>query len=137
MFLDTNVLVYAYDDSEPAKRDRARQILSDDTIDLVISSQVLGEFYITMTRKVHPPLTEPEAADLVDQLADLHVVPITRNVVGDATRTSVESKVSYWDALILAAASAGGAGTLATEDLSDGSTILGVNIVNPFSSLHS
>lgn len=132
VFVDTNVLVYAYDDADPAKRDRAREVLADETIDVIISSQVLSEFYVTVTRKLSPGLSAQVASEVIDQLSELHVVPVTRNLVADAVQGTDVHQLSYWDALIIAAASAGGAGTLATEDLYSGAEFDGVKVVNPF-----
>lgn len=132
VFLDTNVIVYAYDDADPAKRDRARAVLADESIEAIISTQVLSEFYVTVTRKLDPGLTPSVAASIVEQLGELHVVPVTRNLVIDAVRSMATVQLSYWDALIVTAASAGGAGIVATEDLHPGTEISGVTIVNPF-----
>ena len=51
-FVDTNVLVYAFDDGEPAKRDRARELLAKPGAPLALSAQVIGEFYVVVTRKL-------------------------------------------------------------------------------------
>jgi len=137
-FIDTNVLVYLYDSADSHKRNRARELLLDDSFDLVISSQVLSEFYVTVTRKIAAPLS-PEAAGLaVEALGELEVVPLTRNLVIDAIATGTQHGLSHWDAMIVEAASRSGTDTLVTdtlftEDLATGSTIRGVEIVNPFS----
>ena len=132
IFLDTNVLVYAYDTRDAAKLSTARALLADDRLDPVVSAQVLGEFYVTMTRKLNAGFSESEVGDLVELLSDLHVVPLTRNLVLRATETSAASQLSYWDALVIEAASAAGAGVLVSEDLQHGSVVNGVTIVNPF-----
>jgi len=132
VFVDTNVLVYLYDSADSAKRDRAREILLDDELDLVISTQVLAELYVTVTRKLQTPLAESEALTAVQNLAELEVASITRNLVVDATRTSIEHQLSFWDAQIIEAASRAGAAELLTEDMAAGSTLRGVTIVNPF-----
>ena len=132
VFVDTNVLVYLYDSGEPDKRARAREILLDDDLDLVISTQVLNEFYVVVTRKIDPALTPADASAAVETLAELEVAPITRNLVLDAVRTRIEHQLSHWDALIVETASRAGTDRLLTEDLATGSTIRGVTIVNPF-----
>jgi len=132
-FVDTNVLVYLYDSADSHKRNRARELLLDDSFDLVISSQVLSEFYVTVTRKIAAPLSPEDAGLAVEALGELEVVPLTRNLVIDAIATGTEHGLSHWDAMMVEAASRSGTDTLFTEDLATGSTIRGVEIVNPFS----
>lgn len=132
VFVDTNVLVYLFDSGEPHKQEVARKIFLDDDIDLVISAQVLNEFYVTVTRKISTPLTLEDAATAIDALAELEVASITRNLVVDAVRTGQEHQLSHWDALIVETASRSGSAELLTEDLAAGSTLRGVTIVNPF-----
>jgi len=132
VFVDTNVLVYLYDSADSNKRDRAREIFLDDDLDLVISTQVLSEFFVTVTRKLRTPLSEADARAVVEDLAELEVASITRNLVVDATRTAIEHQLSFWDAQIIETASRAGVAQLLTEDLADGSTLRGVTIVNPF-----
>lgn len=131
-FVDTNVLVYLHDTSEPNKQAVARSIMLNDDLDLIISAQVLGEFLVTVTRKIKPQMSMSAARETLGALAELHVVPITRNLVLDATELSEAHQLSYWDSLIVEAASAGGAGLLLTEDLAAGTTFRGVTVVNPF-----
>lgn len=130
--MDTNVFVYLYDKEEAAKQERARRLMLDDTVDLVISTQVLSEFYVTVTRKIAAPLSPEQATTAIEALAELEVVPITRNLVLDATSAGQQHRLSYWDSLIIEAASRAGADRLLTEDLATGSTLRGVTIVNPF-----
>ena len=73
-FLDTNVLVYAVDDADRRKRDLARRIIGAEGARLVVSTQVLSEFYVVTTRKLAHPLPEDEAADAVDWLSNLPTV---------------------------------------------------------------
>jgi len=131
-FVDTNVLVYMHDRNEESKREQAQTLFLNPNLDLIISSQVLGEFYMTVTRKIRQPLTAAQAKAAVETLAELEVVPVTRNLVVDAVEVSQKHQVSYWDALIVEAASRAGADQLLTEDLNANSTIRGVTIVNPF-----
>ncbi len=131
-FLDTNVLVYAFDDGEPEKRDRARALLIEPPSALVISAQVIGEFYVVVTRKLARPLAPIDARAAVAQLLRLPVVPVDAELTSAAVATSESSQLTYWDALIIEAASAAGCGVVLTEDLADGSTIRSVRIENPF-----
>ena len=131
-FVDTNVLVYLHDRNEETKREQAQTLFLNNDLDLIISSQVLSEFYVTVTRKIRQPLNAAKAKAAVETLAELEVVPVTRNLNVDAVEVSQQHQVSYWDALIIEAASRAGADQLLTEDLNAGSTIRGVTIVNPF-----
>ena len=131
-FVDTNVFVYLYSRDNPAKNQAARKLLLDDDFDLVISTQVLNEFYVTVTRKIADPLSAADAAEAVAGLAELEVVPLTRNLALDALRTGSRHQLSHWDSLIVEAASRSGCETLFSEDLAAGSTLRGVAITNPF-----
>ena len=132
-FLDTNVLVYAFDDGEPRKRDRARELLANPPAPPVISTQVVGEFYVVVTRKLAKPLAPDDARSAVEQLLRLPVLPIDGDLTRAAVATSETAQLSYWDALIVEAAAVSGCDLLLTEDLSDGAVIRSVRIQNPFS----
>jgi predicted nucleic acid-binding protein len=132
-FVDTNVLVYAVDDADPVKRDRARELLATTPSgDLMLSAQVLCEFYAVVTRKLAGPMTESAAADAVNRLALLPVVETDGALVKSGIATSRQAKLSIWDGMIVAAAVAGGCERLLTEDLNDGALIQTVRIENPF-----
>ncbi|MEO7118829.1 MAG: PIN domain-containing protein [Candidatus Limnocylindrales bacterium] len=132
-FVDTNVWVYAVDANEPKKQARARHILKPDAgEDLVISAQVLGEFFVTVTRKFARSVPEDDARAMVERMARLPVVPIDAGLVTAAMVASREWQISYWDALILSAAEMSGCRTVLSEDLSDGTTYGSVTVVNPF-----
>ncbi|MGH9065277.1 MAG: PIN domain-containing protein [Acidimicrobiales bacterium] len=133
-FLDTNVCVYAVDESpeEAAKHAVAAGILQADPDDLVVSTQVLQELYVTVTRKLRRPLSEERAARAVAGLARLDVVVIEVPMVLAAVETSRTSRISLWDALVVEAARAAGCERVLTEDLADGEVLRGVAIENPF-----
>ena len=130
-FVDTNILAYAFDQSSPSKQEIARQILMGD---FVISTQVLGELYVTLTRKLTTPMSVELAAEVISKLCIHTVVPITGDLVQVATRTSIRHQLSYWDALIIETAAWAGCPTIITEDLNNGASISGVLIKNPFTS---
>jgi predicted nucleic acid-binding protein len=136
-FVDTNILVYAVDDSERAKQDIARAVLeSGDYGELVLSTQVLGEFYVTVTRKLAEPVSEAGAAELVDWLGLMNpTVSVDPALVKSAVQTSRAARVSYWDGLVVAAADRAGCARLLTEDLNDGQEIGSVRVENPFRDL--
>lgn len=131
-FLDTNVAVYAFDRSAGDKRRRALALLGDTSIRLVVSAQVLNEFYVTVTRKLPEPLAPAVALDAVRELARLTVVPMDAETTLAAIALSQESRIGFWDASIVVAASRSGCSTLLTEDLNHGQRLLDVEIVNPF-----
>lgn len=132
-FIDTNVLVYSVDAAEPDKMQRAREIISRlPARATVVSTQVLMEFYVTVTRKLPRPLTQQEAAGMVDDLSRLETVTTDARLVRAAIGLSRSATVSLFDALILVAAGEAGCTRVLTEDLAAGSTIGGVRIQNPF-----
>jgi len=129
-FLDTNVIVYAFDTSAPDKQATARGIL--ERANLVTSTQVLGELYVTLTRKIPITLPASGAQQVIEKLRTGSVIDISADLVSAAIKTSIRFQLSYWDALIIEAAVASGCATVLTEDLNDGETINGVRVVNPF-----
>jgi predicted nucleic acid-binding protein len=134
-FLDSNILVYSVDESpaEKAKHERAVELLSAQPENLVVSTQVLQEFYVVTTRKLKNPLSEEVAARAVRGIAKLDVVGVDVPLVLSAVDTSRTAQVSMWDALIIEAASRAGCERVLSEDLNEGRVIRGVRIENPFS----
>jgi len=133
IFIDTNVLAYAYDAREPDKRGIAQGLYTKS--DFSVSAQVLGELFVTLTRKLPGSMPPEMAGQIIDGLRTQTVVPLSEALVAAAIDTSIRHQLSYWDALIIEAAVAGGCTTLLTEDLADGTVIRGVEIVNPFREL--
>ena len=131
-FMDTNVLVYLFDADSPGKQARAQELLREEWDRLVVSVQVLGEFYVTVTRKLGTPLPADTAAQAVDAFCRLKVEAIHPAMVRTAVSRSQSTRLSYWDALIVESALSSGAGVLFTEDLQHGQEIDGLRIVNPF-----
>jgi len=134
-FVDTNVLVYAFDSSEPVRQPAAAHLLSRlmDDDRLRLSTQVLQEFYVTMTRKVRTPWSPDRALAKLDDLAAWPVLPADLAIIREAVLLSRDAVVSFWDALIVVSAARSGAEILYTEDLNDGQILGGVRVVNPFS----
>lgn len=133
-FLDTNVLVYCFDLGEPAKRKRALAILDGDTDvgDLVLSTQVLQEFYVTVTRKLKRPLPAADAAAAVQELATLSVVQIDLAMVLSAVADCQAHQLSLWDTLILRSALTANCDRVLTEDLQHGFSFGSLRVENPF-----
>lgn len=133
-FVDTNVLVYAYDASAGLKRRTAQKMLADlwGSGLGVVSTQVLQEFFVTVTRKL-PKAMEPGAArDVISDLARWDLVVIEGSMILDAIDLHRIHGYSFWDSLILTAAGKAGCGLLLSEDLDSGRSIEGVTIRNPF-----
>ena len=133
VFVDTNVLVYAHDEAANEKRRIAAGLLQAlwDTRAGRLSTQVLHEFYVTVTRKLKKPVARRDARAIV-QTYSAWVVAATPDDMSKAFEIEDEARLSFWDALIVASASNSGAKRLVTEDLSHGQIISGVEIVNPF-----
>lgn len=130
-FLDTNIAVCAYDRSVGTKRAKARETLLARSSELVVSSQVLAEFYTVTTRRLDPPLSADQAREAVIALAALPVVAADGELVLSAIDTADQSNISIWDALIVQAARRAGCEEILTEDLNHGQVIEGVRIHNP------
>ena len=133
-FFDTNILVYVFDRSSPQKRELARGLLKDHAADgdILLSTQVLQEFYVTVTRKFKPPLDSGEAEHAIAGFADLPTVQIDNMLIKAAIRRSQINRLSFWDGLIIEAALSGGASVLYSEDLQHGQLFDGLQVRNPF-----
>jgi len=132
VFLDTNVLVSAFDRSDAEKRAAAQRLLADES-DFAISAQVLSEFYVVTTKKLNPSLSHAEAVSAIDLLRNLPVVAVDDGLVATAIKTAHSSRISLRDAQIVEAAVHAGCHVLLTEDLNAGQVISGVEVKNPFS----
>lgn len=132
-FLDTNILVYAVDEDQATKRDLASKLVEEHLIegDGFISVQVLREFF-SASRRIEKPLSDEEAASLVEEFSGLRVLSEDTQMVVKATGR-VKDGFSFWDALIVEAALRGGADLLLSEDMQDGRVVSGMRIENPFS----
>jgi predicted nucleic acid-binding protein len=132
-FVDTNILVYAEQPDAGAKHTAACSLLRDiwSRRDGVVSAQVLQELFVTVTRKSSRPYSTSTARRLITNYSAWRVVPVDSAIVLAAIDIQQEASLSYWDAAICAAALAGGATDLLTEDLNDGQIIRGLRIRNP------
>lgn len=111
---------------------RARELLNECAEIAVLSTQVLAEFYVAVTRKLGKPLPAGEARAAVESLCKLEVRPVHMNLVKSATRRSQDSQISYWDALIVETAIEADASALLTEDLQHGQQFDRLRVINPF-----
>ncbi len=133
-FVDTNVLLYAYDRDAGDKRSRAAATLRELWQDRrgVISTQVLQEFYVNARRKLATPLSRAEAERVLRRYEAWPVAVVEPADVFEAIRIEVRHQLAFWDALIVGAAARLGATVLLSEDLNAGQVIEGVRVLNPF-----
>ena len=132
-FIDTNVLIYAHDIDAGAKHQIAKTVLrglwSERTG--VLSIQVLQEFYVNATRKISSPLSKDLARLVVSSYA-IWCTKTTPAEIASAFRIEDESRIGFWDALIVSSASQCGATRILSEYLNAGQRIAGIVIENPF-----
>lgn len=132
---DTNVLVYAYDRSEPQKQRRALEVLDRLAVSRVgvISTQVLAEFFVAVTCKIETPLSVSEAYVRVkNYLQAWTVLNLTGMIVLEAARGVREHQFNFWDAQIWAAARLNQIPIVFSEDFNVGAVTEGIHFVNPF-----
>jgi predicted nucleic acid-binding protein len=134
VFVDTNVLVYSRDASEPPKQKQAMawmaRLWSEQTGRL--SFQVLNEFYVTVTNKLQPGMDRQSAREDVRSLLAWRPIPLDIRVVEGAWRIQDRYKFSWWDALIVSAAQVSDCRYLLTEDLQETLNMGNVEVINPF-----
>lgn len=134
-FLDTNVLAYAVDPRDPAKRERARQCMTavEATSTVVISTQVMLEFHSVLTGKLR---MEPAQSRALVQATSMRyeVVTLTSDLIMRGLDVHIIHRLSHWDACIIIAAAAAGCREILTEDMQHGALIEGVRLRNPFAS---
>lgn len=132
-FFDTNVLLYMYG-GEAGKRARAKDLFREYALGgrMLLSTQVVQEFYAAGAQRLGMPRSELRAAAVA--LLDSPLVIVAPAHIESAIDKAEFHKISFWDALILAAAEAGGAEIVYTEDLNDGQQYGAVVARNPFRS---
>jgi predicted nucleic acid-binding protein len=132
-FVDTSILVYAYDRAAGLKHERARQLVERlwASGQGVLSTQVLQELCINLRRKVTPPLPLHVIRGLVQDYLSWETVVNTPASVLEALEIEVRYQTYFWDALILQAAETSGAAVLYTEDLNAGQRYGPIQVINP------
>jgi predicted nucleic acid-binding protein len=133
-FVDTNVLLYAYEAGNDVRNEIARGVLVDlwQRAAGVLSTQVLQEFYSVATRKLEPPLTASEARKIVASYSEWCAIDMDPLVIVNASFLEETHTVSWRDALIVEAAVQSGAKYLLSEDLQHGRNFAGLEVRNPF-----
>jgi predicted nucleic acid-binding protein len=137
-FVDTNVLIYAHDVDAKGKHLAAKEIMAELWANHTgtLSAQVLHEFYVNVTRKIPKPLSKQHARMIVENYS-IWCVETTPTEITTAFRIEDEARISFWDALICAAALKAGAERILSEDLNAGQRISGIRIENPFAAQKS
>lgn len=131
-FFDTNILLYMYGGGDAAKTRQAAAMFAEYSQQdrILLSTQVLQEFYAVALRKVGMP--RPALRAVFATLLDLPLVLIDRSQIRAAVEYEERYQISFWDALIVGAAESGGADLLFTEDLNHGQRYGAVMVQNPF-----
>ena len=134
IFVDTNILVYAHDLDAGPKREVAAAIMKElwEQENGVISTQVLQEFYVNVTRKISNPLPKTAARSIIETYLYWQVELNGPTTVLSASEIEERYRLSFWDALVIAAAINANTQKIFTEDLNHGQTIEGILIENPF-----
>lgn len=134
VFVDTNVLVYLRDSTEPEKQRQAAEWMGHlwQTGRGRISAQVLREYYVTVTVKLDPGMPVEEARADVLALRSWNPFAADADLMEDVWAVEERYGYSFWDAAIVAAARRLGCSTLLTEDLQDGQDLEGLVVRNPF-----
>jgi predicted nucleic acid-binding protein len=131
-FFDTNVLLYMYSTAEPEKQLKARELYREFAYSnrIQLSTQVVQEFFVVAMRKLRLP--RQQVVELADSFLNLSVVTIDATHIRYAIDLEGRYQISFWDALILAAAESADVEVLYSEDLNDGQRYGGVLVRNPF-----
>jgi len=137
IFLDTNFLVYSYDNDSPLKQRRAQELLDrfvqGTAGTAVISTQVLQELYNSLMKRLHN--SPAQAKERLLEWTEIDIVGISRAIVLAAADLHASDAISFWDALIVAAAKSAGCDELWTEDLQDGRLFGALKVRNPFAGM--
>jgi predicted nucleic acid-binding protein len=135
VFVDTNVLVYARDRTDEEKHRRAMAWVAALWQERAgrLSWQVVQEYYVTVTRKLDPPRDRSDAREDVTSLVTWRPIPIGLPTIDVAWGIEDRFGLSWWDALIVAAAQIGECAYLLSEDLQEGQDFEGVTVISPFS----
>jgi predicted nucleic acid-binding protein len=130
--LDANVLVYAADRSAGARHERALEIL-DRAVrrDCVLALQALAEFFHVVSRKRMVAGTDA-AAQLRDWTTEFPIISADSGALWTALELTVDKRLAWWDALLLATAERHGCGVVLSEDMQDGARFGTLTILDPF-----
>ncbi|MBS9779291.1 MAG: PIN domain-containing protein [Moraxellaceae bacterium] len=137
VYLDTNILVYAIDQRHDERNQKARKLLEEltQTHEIIVSTQVLQEFYVVCTKKLKIAPTEVE--NLINNFMTYlfkknNVVSSDVDLILQGIQLSISVPLSLWDALVIAGAKRGNCPIMYSEDLNHGQSYQGVLVQNPF-----
>lgn len=133
-FFDTNVLVYAFDKNEPEKQAIAKRLIGQFGSDgqLIVSTQVLQELYVTLSKMGKQSLPAEEVDEIVNDFAEYPLVQVDKMIISGAMKRHQGKAFSFWDSLIVEAALQANCQILFSEDMQDGQQIGQLVIQNPF-----
>ena len=135
--MDTTLIVYAFDKSEPKKREICKSLLEDifkGKMKFFISNQILGELYVVLTKKIENPIPKEKAEVIVNGIIeseDWIKINYTEKTVKRAMKTSKEFKIHFWDAVISETMLENGIFTIYTENEKDFKKVPNLKVVNP------
>ena len=135
VFVDTNILLYAHDQSTGVKHERARALIEKlwDSGGGVLSTQVLQELCVNLRRKTAHPLSVEHTRALLQDYLRWEIVINTAESILEALVIEQRYIISFWDALIIQAAGSAGASIVYSEDLADGQKYGSLRVINPLS----
>jgi predicted nucleic acid-binding protein len=132
-FLDTNILVYAYDDTDLKKQKKAQELVEKAIAqEMAVSTQVLAEFAATLLYKLSPAVRPEDVIEILDALEALKLVTPDAGIVRRAVEAHRVYKLHFYDAMIVAAAERAGCGRIWSEDLNHSQKYFGIVVSNPF-----
>jgi predicted nucleic acid-binding protein len=136
-FVDTNILMYAHDASAGAKHERAKAIVEELWRNRtgVVSTQVLQELSVNLRKKAGRPLDVKATREIVADYLTWHVIVNSGESILETLDFEAQHHVSFWDALVIAAAQHSGAAVLYSEDLNEGQRYGSLRVVNPLRDL--
>jgi predicted nucleic acid-binding protein len=134
-FLDTNILLYAYDPSDPRKQLIAHKLVRKALAgQMLVSTQVLAEYAAVLLHKISPPAPPKHLNVILDALAPIKVILPDGDMVRRAVEAHAEYGVRFYDGMIVAAAERGGCQRIWSEDFNAGQQYFGIVVENPFQS---
>ena len=132
-FLDTNILVYGYDVTDPHKQRTAQNLIRKALAgEIVTSIQVLAEFSVTLLHKLAPPVRPKELCALLDVLAPIKLVVTDAETVRRAAEARAAYGIHFYDGMIVAAAERAGCKRIWSEDFNTKQKYFGIEVANPF-----
>lgn len=134
IFVDTNILIYAHDLDAGTKHDRSVSVIESlwENKNGILSTQVLQEFYVNVTKKIGNPLSRAQARGIIENYLSWCVEVNEPETILTASEIEERYLLSFWGSMIIAAADNANAEKILTEDLNHGQIIEGIKIENPF-----